>query len=106
MWLLLADTTGPTFFAEEVYRMVLPGAVVRNGLPLFRDHSLAEAFALELAASGGKVEVVAVPRPVFLTDLLTQLRDFGVTHVGFDPRGTALNLVTIDRAIMGLYLFD
>ena len=105
LWVLTGGP-GPAFFAEEVYRLAAPGSGARNGVPLFRNRGPADAYAGELAARGILVRVSATPEPSSLIDLLVRFQDFGTTHVCFDPRGTVLDIATIERAIIGLYLFE
>jgi hypothetical protein len=73
-------------------------------LPLFHDAAVAEAWVAAVAGRGIDAEPIALSTGDALSTLLAFCRGRGVAHVAVDPQPGAVDLVPIERAIIGFEL--
>jgi hypothetical protein len=85
-WILVRAGTGTGFHHEHVFRLVSTNREkIGDVLLLFTSEAVAGSVAAEWGRRGFELEICTLATADELTDLLTELKDRGVTHVIIDP---------------------
>ncbi len=100
-WLLRRRFPGNIVSADDVFLWQGKDGTPNSTLLLFRDRDLMSNLIAIGLDRGIDLEAVHPPSGDVLTDLLTELRAKGVTHVCLDPDPDRYDAIPIERAIIG-----